>query len=173
MTEISASAGDKPTNTTAFDRPVTPLAALPELPFSAGSDRRHQWLWAAIVVNNDGDGTPPRLLNIVGEGTESEVRQIAQKYLGRGYSNVADMHIVAPDLPQPVFPHREAAAKAATVVPVTLYTIDCPICGTDVVCEEGEYSSRDLDGAIDTLHYHLEEQHGDLPADEDEANDAR
>ena len=165
-------AHDSPTNTTAFDRPVTPLGSLPELPFSAGSERRHQWLWAAIVVNNDGPDTPPRLLNIVGEDeSENVVRQIAQRHLDRGYYNVADMHVVAPDLPAPVFRHREEAAEAAPLVPVTLYTMDCPICGADVVCEEGEYSSRDMDSAIEALHYHLEEKHGDLPADEDELND--
>lgn len=143
---------------------------LPDLPWGQGS-RRHAWLWAAVAVNvaYDAERTP-RLLAIAAEhATEATVREAAQRYAEARYGNVATVHIVAPTEPMPTFETSEALVKAAVPIPVTLYTVDCPLCGTDAVQEQSEWGA--CDDPMEYLHYHVDEHHHDLPSEDDLAED--
>ena len=142
-----------------------------ELPWSWGT-RRHAWLWAAISLNNSGEDTPLRLKTMVGEyKTKEQAEAAAKKYMERGYYTTVEVIIEEPTEEPPVFKTQAEARAAAELIPITLYTVDCPICGEDVMAN-GEYSCAEPDTVSDALYYHMEEEHGDLPEDDDDATDA-
>ena len=140
--------------------------AFPDLPWSSGS-RLHPWLWSAVVQINRWAGGEPYLKRIVAEGTtEQSALEGLWGYYEHGYTGTGDWILLEPTEAPREFQTWEDVHAAAQAIPVTLYTVDCPICGVDCVETESEF------GAVhdwpEYLDYHMENYHHRMPRDADE-----
>lgn len=84
----------------------------------------------------------------------------------KNYNTTANPRILEPTQEPPTFATYEDAVEAATLIPVTLYTADCPICGDDVM-DGGEWSCSTADYVLDTLSQHIVDNHPKMPSRDD------
>lgn len=122
----------------------------------------HPWLYNVLAEAIMFDGEPRGFHTVVGHHTDrAKAEERAEWYRGCEYANAGRVFVVEPTEPPRSFASREELVKAAKERPVTLYTIDCPLCGADVTEEQTEYSATRE--PWDYLDYHCEEHHSDLP----------
>ncbi len=138
-----------------------------------GGRRTHDWLWLVTALYHSREGEmqlyPEPRLQVAGEqSTRESAIDAARQYADRGYSSLRALYVIEPRYEAPQYKTTQEVVKAAELIPKTLYTIDCPICGIDVMEQGSEYSHADASEVTDWLWCHLEDYHPELADEDDE-----